>query len=70
MRLKAKRERMKGWRTVWDACMRAARGGNEGEDEGGGRTAACGEESDAAKDGCDNDKEKGAAKDGCDNDNV
>ena len=55
MRLKAKRERMKGWRKVWDACMRAARGGNEGEQP---NTAA------------DGDKEKGAAKDGCDNDNV
>lgn len=37
----AKRERMKGWQKVWDACMKAARG----EDD-----------TDAAKGGCDNDK--------------
>lgn len=28
-RVRVQRERMKGWQKVWDACMKAARDGNE-----------------------------------------
>ena len=54
-RVRVQRERMKGWQTVWDACMKAAGGGNDG-DGGGGKTTACEEGTEAAKDGRDEDK--------------
>ena len=40
---------MKGWQKVWDACMKAARGGNDGEQP----NLTAHDDKEAAKDGRD-----------------
>lgn len=48
-RVRVQRERMKGWQKVWDACMKAARGGNDGEQP----NLTADDDKEAAKDGRD-----------------